>query len=117
MNIISYDIYANFNKNGSCRRGEITTTYDTLRSLFGRASFIDPDPEEKVSCEWILNVKVEDGDDYTYEQVSIYAWKYGCIPTEECIWNIGGFNHDAPEIVEIILDNGLRPEYNESGGL
>ena len=64
-NVIEYDVYESFNKSGSCRQGEITTTYDTLNNLFGTPSYTDADPYEKVSCEWVLNVQVEDGDDIT----------------------------------------------------
>lgn len=118
MNVIEYDIYESFNRNGSCRQGEITTTYDTLNNLFGTPSYTDADPYEKVSCEWVLNVKVEDDnaedeDDWSYEQVSIYAWKYGRIPTEECQWNIGGHNYKAQEIVESIIESGIEPAYSE----
>ena len=113
MNILEYDVYESFNQSGSCRQGEITTTYDTLHNLFGTPSYTDADPYEKVSCEWVLNVKVEDEDDYTYEQVSIYAWKYGRIPTEECQRNIGGFNYDAQEIVSSIIESGVEPAYSE----
>lgn len=113
MNVIKYDIYESFNRNGSCRQGEITTTYDTLNNLFGTPSYTDADPYEKVSCEWVLNVKVGDEDDWSYEQVSIYAWKYGRIPTEECQWNIGGHNYKAQEIVESIIKSGIEPAYSE----
>jgi|TARA_R110000851_G_scaffold24434_5_gene70585 hypothetical protein len=116
MNVIEYDVYESFNKSGSCRKGEITTTYDILNNLLGKPSYTDADPYEKVSCEWVLNVKVEDGeksDDWSYEQVSIYAWKYGRIPTEECQWNIGGFNYEAVEIVESIIESGVEPAYSE----
>lgn len=113
MNVIEYDVYESFSKSGSCRQGEIITTYDELHNLFGTPSYTDADPYEKVSCEWVLNVKVEDGDDSVYEQVSIYAWKYGRIPTEECQWNIGGFNYDAQEIVSTIIESGIEPAYSE----
>lgn len=117
MHIISYDVYDGFSRSGSCRQGEIFTTYDELHNLFGTPSYTDADPYEKVSCEWVLNVKVRDtGDGYSdtyYEQVSVYAWKYGRIPTEECQWNIGGFSWEATEIVEKIIKMGISPEYNE----
>jgi hypothetical protein len=99
MNVIEYDVYESFNKSGSCRKGEITTTYDTLNNLLGKPSYTDADPYEKVS--------------WSYEQVSIYAWKYGRIPTEECQWNIGGFNYEAVEIVESIIESGVEPAYSE----
>lgn len=113
MNILEYDVYESFNKNGSSRKGEVFTDYDTLHNLFGTPSYTDADPYEKVSCEWVLNVKVEDEDDYTYEQVSIYAWKYGRIPTEKCQWNVGGYNYDAQDIVNTIIESGIEPAYSE----
>ena len=113
MNILEYEVVESFTQNGSSRKGEVFTDYDTLVNLFGTPSYTDADPYEKVSCEWVLNVKVEDEDDYTYEQVSIYAWKYGRIPTEECQWNIGGFNYDADAIVETIIEKGIEPAYSE----
>ena len=115
MNILEYDVYESFNNSGSSRQGEVFTDYDTLLNLFGTPSYTDADPYEKVSCEWVLNVKVEDEDedDYTYEQVSIYAWKYGRIPTEKCQWNVGGFNYNAQEIVNTIIESGVEPAYSE----
>jgi hypothetical protein len=113
MNILEYGVYESFNKSGSSRQGEITTTYDTLLNLFGKPSYTDADPYEKVSCEWVLHVKIEDGEDWVYKQVSIYAWKYGRIPTEECQWNIGGFDYDAQEVVATIIEKGIEPDYSE----
>ena len=113
MNILEYGVYESFNKSGSCRQGEITTTYDTLVNPFGTPSYTDADPYEKVSCEWVLHVKVEDEGDWKYQQVSIYAWKYGRIPTEECQWNIGGFNWDAQDVVSTIIEKGIEPAYSE----
>ena len=94
------------------------TTYDKLVDQFGKPSYTCADPYEKVSCEWVINAKVlddfaEDEDDWYYEQVSIYAWKYGRIPTEECQWNIGGYNCFAQDIIETIFAKNLKPEYSE----
>lgn len=118
MKVIEYDVYDSFNKSGSSRQSEVTISYDKLVELFGQPSYTDADPYAKVSCEWVLNVKVlddfaEDEDDWTYEQVSVYAWKYGCIPVEECQWNIGGFNFDAGFIVKDIIDQKMKYSYSE----
>ena len=75
-----------------------------------------PTHMQKVSCEWVLNVKVEDEDDYTYEQVSIYAWKYGRIPTEECQWNIGGFTADAGVTGRKLAVDNYGPRVPLGGG-
>ena len=117
MKVIDYDVYEGFLKGGSSRQSEVITTYDELKELFGKPSYTDADPYEKVSCEWILNVKVlddfaEDEDDWSYEQVSVYAWKYGRIPTEECQWNIGGFNYNAGDIVKTIIDKKMKYSYS-----
>lgn len=117
-NVLEYDIYENFNKGGSSLQGGLVTTYDKLVDQFGKPSYTCADPYEKVSCEWVINAKVlddfaEDEDDWYYEQVSIYAWKYGRIPTEECQWNIGGYNCFAQDIIETIFAKNLKPEYSE----
>ena len=105
MKVLEYDVYDGFSQSGSSRQSEVTTTYDELRELFGTPSYTDADPYSKVSCEWVLNVKVldeddpyvESEDDYQYEQVSVYAWKYGYIPVEETQWNIGGHNYNCSQ--------------------
>lgn len=118
MKVIEYDVYDSFNRSGSSLKGHIDAKYDDLVALFGPPSYSDADPYAKVSCEWVLNVKVlddfaEDEDDWSYEQVSIYAWKYGYIPVEKVEWNIGGFNYNASEIVEQIVESGVEPAYSE----
>ena len=117
MKIVDYYVADGFSKNGSCKQSQVITTYDRLHNLFGEPTYTDADPYAKVSCEWVLRVKVKDtGDGYEdtwYEEVSIYAWKYGRIPTEETQWNIGGYNWESQELVESIIDRGLEPEYSE----
>ncbi len=118
MKVLEYDVYDSFNKGGSSYQGEIKTNYDTLLEVLGEPSYTDANPYEKVSCEWVLNVKVlddfaDDEDDWSYEQVSVYAWKYGRIPTEECQWNIGGFNYNASDIVKTIIEKKIPYEYSE----
>ena len=121
MKVLEYDVYDGFSQSGSSRQSEVTTTYDELRELFGTPSYTDADPYSKVSCEWVLNVKVldeddpyvESEDDYQYEQVSVYAWKYGYIPVEETQWNIGGHNYNAGDIVKTIIENKIPYAYSE----
>ena len=121
MKVLEYDVYDGFNKNGSSRQSEVTATYDELKELFGTPSYTDADPYAKVSCEWVLNVKVldeddpyvESADDYQYEQVSVYAWKYGYIPVEETTWNIGGFDYNAGDIVKTIIEKKIPFAYSE----
>lgn len=49
MKVIEYDVYDGFGKSGSSRQSEVTTTYDELVELFGKPSYTDADPYEKVS--------------------------------------------------------------------
>ena len=121
MKVLEYDVYDGFSQSGSSRQSEVTTTYDELKELFGTPSYTDADPYSKVSCEWVLNVKVldeddpyvESEDDYQYEQVSVYAWKYGYIPVEETQWNIGGHNYNAGDIVKTIIEKKIPYAYSE----
>jgi hypothetical protein len=115
MKIYEYEVNE-IGKTGSSLKGYVNTTYDKLVSVLGKPSYTDADPYAKVSCEWNLTVKVEDSydsDDYTYEDISIYSWKYGCIPVEECSWNVGGFCFESEDIAKAILDNSIEPVYSE----
>ena len=55
--------------------------------IFGKPTFTDADPYEKVNAEWTIQSTVvekdEDPDDYFYKGFTIYNWKTGYIPTEE----------------------------------
>ena len=116
---IEYEVADKFSgsANGTSYQSEITTTYDRLETLFGTPTYTDADPYEKVSCEWVLDGKVYytdeyDEKDWEYITATIYAWKYGRIPTEECVWNIGGKSYDAVEFVNEIISGQIEPEYN-----
>ena len=116
---IEYEVADKFSTsaNGTSYQSEITTTYDRLETLFGTPTYTDADPYEKVSCEWVLDGKVYYTDEYgekdwEYITATIYAWKYGRIPTEECAWNIGGKSYDAVEFVNEIISGQIEPEYN-----
>tara|TARA_B110001450_G_scaffold174788_1_gene163164 strand:+ start:107 stop:466 length:360 start_codon:yes stop_codon:yes gene_type:complete len=102
---------------GTSLQGYITTTYDTLLELFGKPTYMDADPYAKVNCEWVLNVKYfeEEGMedfDYDYETVTIYNWKDGHVPLNECSWHVGGKSYMASEIAQLIVDGGIKAEYN-----
>lgn len=80
------------NMNMSSLQGYIKTTYDKLVELFGKPTYSDADPYEKVNCEWTVQTENEDGDIVKF---SIYNWKTGSVPTEEYDWHIGGYDYDA----------------------
>ena len=42
---------------------------------------------------------------HDYVTATIYNWKDGYIPTDEYEWHIGGFDHEAVECVEKVLDS------------
>ena len=44
-------------------------------------------------------------EDFKYVKSTIYNWKDGYVPTEEYNWHIGGFDHEAVECVEKVLDS------------
>lgn len=116
MNVLEYDVNE-YGKNGSHLQGYITTDYDTLVSVLGKPSYTDADPYAKVNCEWALTVKVPvedvDYDDWDYVHATIYNWKDGCIPLNECEWHIGGFEYSAVEVVDAIMSGKITPAYSE----
>ena len=95
---------------GTSLKGYKTTTYSRLCEVLGPPTFTSANPDDKVSCEWVLDtqwydancIEEIDRDDWEYDTVTIYAWKYGYIPTEECQWNIGGQSYNATEIIDMI---------------
>ena len=44
--------------NGFHYQGVIKTTYDQLVEIFGKPTFTDADPYEKVNAEWIINPRL-----------------------------------------------------------
>ena len=69
-------------------QGYIPTTYDTLVKYLGKPNY-GPSGDQKVTCEWCLNV---DGDPLT-----IYDWKTGTTPLNHYKWHVGGKNRKALE--------------------
>lgn len=119
MIIRSYEVLSpDMTSGGTSLKGHKFTTYGRLNEVLGPPTFTSADPYDKVSCEWVLDtqwydancIEEIDRDDWEYETVTIYAWKYGRIPLEECEWNIGGTSYNATEVIDMIVDN-----YNQNG--
>ena len=105
--------------NRSSLQGYVKTTYGQLVKTFGEPTHTDASPYEKVNAEWTLEFKVHKNgdpyallddfkmseDDFDYVKATIYNWKDGYVPTEEYNWHIGGFDNEAVECVEKVLDS------------
>jgi len=89
------------NMNMSSLQGHIKTTYDKLVELFGKPTYSDADPYEKVNAEWTVQTENEDGDIVKF---SIYNWKTGSVPTEEYNWHIGGYGFDAVDAAYEVIN-------------
>ena len=85
---------------------------EELVEIFGKPTYTDADPYEKVNAEWIIESKVvtkgDDDDDYFYKPFTIYNWKTGYIPTEEYEWHVGGHDYEAHEIASAIFENHIN---------
>ena len=110
--ILGFENDEDANVNGTCYQGVIKTTYDQLVEIFGKPTYTEADPYEKVNAEWIIESKVvtkgDDDDDYFYKPFTIYNWKTGYIPTEEYEWHIGGHDFEAKEIADAIFENHIN---------
>jgi hypothetical protein len=98
------------NINMTSLQGKITTTYDKLVEVFGEPTMTDASPYEKVNAQWAIEFKVPFTDDTGIEDfetvtATVYNWKDGYIPTEEYDWHIGGFDSEAVDCVEKVLDS------------
>ena len=92
---------------GTSYQGVVNTTYDDIVAKFGEPTYTDASPYEKVNAQWSIqfDVPTEDGEDYDYVTATIYNWKMGYIPTEKYEWHIGGFDFEAVNLVQKVLDN------------
>ena len=99
MKIVNFDTDVDMNM--SSLKGEIKTTYDKLVEVFGKPTYTDADPYEKVNAEWTVQAETDEGD---FVKFSIYNWKTGSIPTEEYDWHIGGYGYDAVEAAYGIIN-------------
>ena len=98
------------NTNGTSYQGVINTTYDEIVEKFGEPTYTDASPYEKVNAQWSIEFKVPFTDDTEIEDfetvtATIYNWKMGYIPTDKYEWHIGGFNFEAVDLVQKVLDN------------
>ena len=114
---VEYEVVEYLNGSTSLQ-GEITTTYDTLKGLFGKPSFDTGDPYEKVQTEWCIEGKVFFKDEYgevdnEYVNATVYNWKTGgATPTGEYDWHIGGNSYDSVELVRAIIEGEVKPYFN-----
>jgi len=109
MKIFDYETDEYVDVNGTSLKGTISTTFDKLCEVFGDPTYTEADPREKVACEWkvsahILDDFADDEEDSTYENFTVYCWKEGRIPTETYDWHIGGYNYNAVDIAQRIID-------------
>ena len=113
LKVLDYENDDALNTNGFHYISSITATYDQLVEIFGKPTYTDADPYEKVNAEWTIESKVitddaEDEDDYFYKGFTIYNWKTGYIPTEEYEWHVGGHDYEAHEIASAIFENHIN---------
>ena len=116
-NKTSYEVESDF-VTGGCLQGytDAISFYD-LVELFGKptedTAFID----EKVNVSWHITGKRyyidEYGDeDWDYVRATIYNWKTSGVPLGKYDWHIGGTGWDSVELVETIIKENIKPEYN-----
>ena len=112
LKVLEYENDDALNTNGFHYISTIKTTYDKLVEIFGKPTYTDADPYEKVNAEWTIQSTVvekdEDPDDYFYKGFTIYNWKTGYIPTEEYEWHVGGQDYEAHEIASAIFENHIN---------
>ena len=112
IKVLEYENDDALNTNGFHYISSITTTYDQLVEIFGKPTYTDADPYEKVNAEWIIESQVveknEDPDDYFYKGFTIYNQKTGYIPAEEYEWHVGGHDYEAHEIASAIFENHIN---------
>jgi len=99
MKIVNFETDVDMNM--SSYKGVIKTTYDKLVEKFGKPTYTDADPYEKVNCEWTVGADTDEDD---YVKFSIYNWKTGYVPTEEYEWHIGGYGFDAVDAAYEIIN-------------
>lgn len=99
MKIVNFETDVDMNM--SSYKGVIKTTYDKLVEIFGKPTYTDADPYEKVNCEWTVGADTDEDD---YVKFSIYNWKTGYTPTDEYEWHIGGYGFDAVDAAYEIIN-------------
>ena len=83
--------------------GEVTR--DQIENIFGGPTFIDNDPFEKVTVEWVIEF-----NNGTF--ATIYDWKRYDLGTplqnEPYNWHIGGTSKAVVELVNQALEAGVK---------
>jgi hypothetical protein len=104
---MKFKVSEDIDVNGSSFKGDVQTTYKHLVETFGEPSYIENDPDEKVSTEW--QIEFDDGTVAT-----IYDWKQysGKPPLDRYSWHIGGFDTKAVHHVLRELDIALPHEFS-----
>ena len=113
---IEYEVTDNFH-DGTSLKGTVFTTYNKLNDLFGKPTYNDADPNEKVNMEWCIEGKVYFTDEYgerdwEYVKATVYNWKTGSVPYDEYGWHIGGDSYESVELIDAIIKNDIKAEYN-----
>ena len=91
--------------NGTGLSGYITASYTDLESVLGEPTYIDTYPEEKVACEWSLELE-------TGHVCTIYSWKTdGVIPYGRYKWHVGARKAEVfDQLLEALDDAGIEVE-------
>ena len=86
----------------SSLRGTIVTDYFTLVEKFGEPMrYTKEDSDGKVTVEWTIEFMNE--ETYELKYATIYDWKTGETPYGQYDWHIGGYSHEAVELVTAIV--------------
>ena len=112
---IKYEVVDTFI--GGSLKGTVYTTYGKLNELFGEPTVNDANPNEKVNMEWVIEGKVYFTDEYgeedwEYVKATVYNWKTGSVPLGEYGWHIGGDSYESVELIDAIIENNIKAEYN-----
>jgi len=95
------------NVNKTIYVGEILISYPILVKVFGEPKNV----REKTSCIW--DIEFDDGT-----VASIYDWKPSkdATPETTTLWNIGGFNRKAKELVINEINKSVEIKFYHSMG-
>jgi len=108
--IIKFERISNLNLiNGTSYQGDLNISYDKLCNIFGEPIIIHEDGH-KIDCEWaiLINNKVV-ATIYNYKNGINYYGERGTPTVDITDWHIGGFSHEAAELInKIILEYGLK---------
>ena len=102
--------------NGSSFMGYLEATREERQEIFGYPSHIEPDPDEKVQIEWIVQIKDDPSEDdlkvcneMSGTYLTIYNWKCPAPSlNEKYQWHIGGFSKEAELMAQKIFDTCKR---------